>query len=140
MDFAAYFFWGGLASLFLIAGVLRYLDADRMAAKIANHQVAAKEASLTARALEPSPMIVDLVASGDTGGLGLPAPFDWKVAYSGRQGRVGLVVWKNEECNDSSPRYCLTIDQNHRDCGDCVACINQAIYWVQQHSSASQAV
>ncbi len=34
MDFAAYFFWGGLVSAFGIAVILRNLETDRMTARI----------------------------------------------------------------------------------------------------------
>ena len=134
MDFAAVFFWAGLACLFVSAWVLRDLEADRMAAKLAEHGLAASDEAATARRYEHAHVIQDRIAYRQSDDPRPPTPFGWNLAHAKRQGRVALAIWRDERCMASDPRYSVTLCAHPGDCADCVACINQAIHWIQEHS------
>ncbi len=111
MDLGIFVFWVGLAVLFLIAALLRYLEADRMAVRADRREVAAKTASPTA--------------------LG-----EWKLVHTARRGRAKIMVWRSEGCRDSEGRHTLTVERKNSECRDCISCVNEAIHWMQQHGQS----
>jgi hypothetical protein len=108
MDPGFFIFWGGFASLFLVAAFLRYLDVDRMRARAGRRGVAAKSASPT-------------------------APGERKLVHTARRGRAKIMVWRIEGGRNGDGRHTLTVEGKNGECRDCISCVNEAIHWMQQH-------
>lgn len=109
----AVFFWAGLACLVVIAFGLRYVEAERMGARIATSRRA------RAGGAQPGPLV--------------SVPSEWVVVYRKRRGVAGLSVWRDR----SSPsRYSMSVDRRRPECADCVACINRGLGWILEDARA----
>jgi hypothetical protein len=115
MNPALFVFWGGLVSLILVATLLADLDLNRMRARApSSGATAAKDASGS-------------------------VPSGWKLVHTIRRGAETVRVWNIEEQTHGDARHALTVERKDSRCGDCMACVNDAIDWMQRQEQSAGA-
>jgi hypothetical protein len=107
MDSVAFFFWGGMAALFLCSLALRRLDAERVGVRIARRD-------LRTRGWTVRPRVVRTI----------------------RRGRVEIGIWRSSGSNGGRARYGVAVGRGSKACRDCVDCVNEAIEWIDRHTLA----
>lgn len=125
MDFGAYFFWGGVVFLLIAAWILRYLEADRMAAR-AHERLARVGARGEWAGRGEEGAARQLRAGAAARRVGMDP------VHGVRRGSVQVTVWRRPAARE----YALTVNQEHPECRDCVFCLNDAFRWVQQRRAA----
>ena len=142
MSTAGFVFWAGIGSLILISFILRYHERERMAFRAFSAQVAGTRA-------EPviSPHRAAPVGRKDTAAVQWN-PFyltveGWQPVHKARRETAETVVWRIDRCpgaegdDGADWNYAVTVDRVDRRCGDCVACMNEAIGWIHENERTS---
>ncbi len=124
MSIESVIFWGGIGSLILSSFILRYLVGERDRDIVPHRAKPVRRDDAPAAQWSPFALTVE----------------GWRPVHKARHETAETVVWRMDRCdgaNRADWAYAVTVDRVDRRCGDCVACMNDAIRWIQDHERTS---
>ena len=139
MSIESVIFWGGIGSLILSSFILRYLAGERMAFRFYSAKAEATQADRDIVPHRAEPVRRDDAPAAQWSPFALTVE-GWRPVHKARRETAETVVWRMDRCDGADGAdwaYAVTVDRVDRRCGDCVACMNDAIRWIQDHERTS---